>query len=115
MENVIRSNNWFGGCLNVETETETRFIQTENGLLENVTAKPNNAAFYYGSRICVKDVNGVTYYDLNGNLLEAYGQDFALGGSLSRPHPYACKCSSVFKYSTIYGIFKRQKQFNDIR
>ena len=22
---------------------------------------------------------------------------------------------SVFKYSTIYGIFKRQKQFNDIR
>lgn len=94
MKNVIRSNNWFGGCLNVETETETHFIQTENGLLENVTAKPNYAAFYYGCRICVKDVNGVTYYDLNGNLLEAYGQDFALGGK--------CQMSSLTEAPDVY-------------
>ena len=37
------------------------------------------------------------------------------GRSLPRSYPHACKCSTIFKYSTVYGIFKRQEQFNDIR
>ena len=36
------------------------------------------------------------------------------GRSMPRPHLYACEYTALHKYSTIYGISQREKQFDDI-
>lgn len=85
MNDVIGSGDWFNGYLNLETERQTKFIQADNGPVNNVVMNNNSNAFYYGSRICVYDENtkGVAYYDLSGNLLETYGQNIDIGNDCS--------------------------------
>lgn len=76
---IIKANGWFGSYLNVETEQETKFIDVQNGLVNDVQMAACSGAVYYGSRIAVPTVNGIDYYDTNGNMLESYGLYFAIG------------------------------------
>ena len=94
IENVIRSNDWFGGYLNIETENETRFIRAGNGLVDNVSMKPNCNVFYYGSRICLQNAEGVAYYDTNGNLIEEYGKTAEAGEN--------CRIATVWESPDVY-------------
>jgi hypothetical protein len=81
LNDVVSSNGWFNGYLNVETAISTKFISWESGLPAEITMSNSSDAVYYGNRIGVFDINGVTYYDLSGNLLESYGQTFDIGNN----------------------------------
>ena len=80
-EKIVNANAWHDGILNVETETATRFIEATNGLIDGVSMANRSTAVYYGNRIAVCDINGVSYYDHQGNLLETYGQTVSIGNS----------------------------------
>ena len=78
-EGIVSANSWFNGNLNVETENATKFINVKSGLIEGVQIANYGNAVYYGNSIAVRDINGISYYDFSGNLLQAYGQSVAVG------------------------------------
>lgn len=79
MEGLVSVNDWFNGYLNVETETETRFVHATEGLVPNVKMGNDSGAKYYGNRICTEDANGIAYYDTAGNALESYSREVDFG------------------------------------
>lgn len=93
-ENIINVNSWFNGNLNVQTENATKFVNVESGIIEGVQTANYDNAVYYGNSVAVRDINGISYYDFNGNLLQTYGQTVDIGNNakmtcyLQNPNAY---------------------------